>query len=802
MYNDDDFNEEEEESSSQNQNQNKILEFYEANKKLVWILGGVIIFIIVFSLLLGGNNNNNKQNNEITVVIDKLNEKISIGNSVKLYANIVNNPNAVITWTSSDPSIAKVDPNTGVVTGVNYGTAIITSTYIHTDNKPYYAKCEVVVKEGDPNLLITSVEFPEGDLMMSLGSDYKLSPIIAPKEGYITNLKYTSYNKEVAEVSTDGIVKAKKTGEASVVLKVNDGKFEEEIKVIVIEDSIIPQIVVNPTSINFTEKLKQVEINDTVQLKYDYEPYNTTLSILKWESSDPSIATVENGMIKGVSVGTTEITVTALNGKTAIMTVKVEPENIPVSSITLLSESYVTLSVGGIHTIVTNIIPADASDKTLTFTSSNPSVATVDNSGQIKAISTGSARITVTTNDGNKTVTVNVTVQGSSSSSGGSSSGGSSSGGSTSIGTIKYRDKNNNPAYATIEKAKAVNNGNGYVLPITVSVNYEPVDSVKLCVKKCATDSTCPDISCVEKDFVLGSALEFTEGDGLYVIRATKYTNDGRYSATSPNYVYVKGVASSGDNGSSSGDNTVEVTSISVPDGSYNVAINGTLTITPTILPSNADKKINCAIDTSYSGQGAVDVSVSPDGTSCLIKGKTAGNVRIKITSKNSNISALKVVTVVENGSTETPGSSNDTETENQLTVNWDFEQRYWTLAHGNVNEGYVGISSSSKKISDVYACIQFVSDKGCASLEQVKKLNIASISPIRDYNTLNGAYAFVAGLEKSTYRFDISDSFSYTMHIVAYEEHEMVITVKYTDGTFEQKSVKTIHTGGGGSRF
>ena len=115
MYNDDDFNEEEIDNGSQPQSQNKILEFYQANKKLVWLLGGIIIFILVFTVLLGGNDNNKPVvSNELKVVISKQSEKLSVGNATQISAlvqdaNNKNVPNAVIMWSSSDTSIATVD---------------------------------------------------------------------------------------------------------------------------------------------------------------------------------------------------------------------------------------------------------------------------------------------------------------------------------------------------------------------------------------------------------------------------------------------------------------------------------------------------------------------------------------------------------------------------------------------------------------------------------------------------------------------------------------------------------------------
>lgn len=538
MYNDDDFNEEEVENS--NQSQNKFLDFYYANKKLIWILLAIILFILVFSLILGGSDNNKPINNGIVVEMTSLSEKISIGNSKKLYATVKNKKNAIIVWSSSDPSVATVDANTGIIKGINYGVAIITATYVDSDNKPYTAKCEVVVSKGDLNIKITSVEFPEGELMMSVGNEYLLPTSFKPDNGYITNIKYTSYNKDVVEVNEQsGLVKALKVGKATITLEVNDGQIKNDIDVHVVEENIISQIVVNPTKIEFNDPLLPVEVGGIYDLDYDYSPDNVTISNLNWTSSDPTIATVENGRVKGLKEGETVITVTALNGKNAMMTVKVIPKYIPVESVEIISDDDVTLTVGGVHTIIANVNPGDASNKNKTFNSSNTSVATVDNEGLVKAIGAGTAVITVTTEDGNKKATVNVTVQKSSSGSTGGSSGGSYGGGSSGsgIGSLMYNDKNGETAKikSSLEKVKAIN----YQLPITISINKSPITKVDICAAKCEDDE-CKNATCTKKSYTsFPFDLEVpNEGAGLYVIKATKCANDN-CAEVQDNYFYL-----------------------------------------------------------------------------------------------------------------------------------------------------------------------------------------------------------------------------------------------------------------------
>ena len=212
MYQDDDFKDEEEESQSSGGFVDTILNFYNANKKLIWILGGMIIFILVVSMFLGGGSSQAP----ITppkVVVSQEKLALTINYSMPLSAAVNGEPKN-LTWTSSDPTIATVD-NSGLVKGIDYGTATITATYIHSDGNSYTATCEVVVGKGDPNLQLTNVQFPEGEVMITQGDKYELPIVVSPSDGYITNLEFTSYNKEIVTVDEQGIIKALKIGKGN-----------------------------------------------------------------------------------------------------------------------------------------------------------------------------------------------------------------------------------------------------------------------------------------------------------------------------------------------------------------------------------------------------------------------------------------------------------------------------------------------------------------------------------------------------------------------------------------------------------
>lgn len=174
-----------------------------------------------------------------------------------------------------------------------------------------------------------------------------------------------------------------------------------------------------------------LEKGESADLKAIITPADATTR-LSWKSGDDAVAKVDNGKVTAVAKGNTTITVTTDNGKTAICKVTVtdgsQDENqggnqggnpggnpggiiqtVEVTSVALTPSS-LTLKKGGVATLTPVITPANATNKNVTYTSSNQSVATVDAAGKVTALEKGTAVITVTTADGNKTATCTVTV--------------------------------------------------------------------------------------------------------------------------------------------------------------------------------------------------------------------------------------------------------------------------------------------------------------------------------------------------------------------------------------------------------
>lgn len=173
------------------------------------------------------------------------------------------------------------------------------------------------------------------------------------------------------------------------------------------EPAIIPvdSVSISKTTITLVE-------GDSETLSVTVSPSTATNKSVSWSSSRPDVATVdEDGKVTAVKAGATSITVITTDGsKTAKCDVTVEPRPIPVTGISL-DKSSLELVEDEEASLIATIAPADASNKSFSWSSSNSQVATVDDSGKVTAVAPGTATITATTADGGKTATCAVSVE-------------------------------------------------------------------------------------------------------------------------------------------------------------------------------------------------------------------------------------------------------------------------------------------------------------------------------------------------------------------------------------------------------
>lgn len=285
-----------------------------------------------------------------------------------------------VTWTSSDATIASVDQN-GKVTALAGGSVIIKAA---AGEK--YATCSVNI-----TVPVSSVSLDKTSLDLIKGESFALTATVNPWDASDKTVTWSSSNSSVAKV-TDGLVEA--VGGGSAVITVNASGNTATCSV---------TVAVPVSSVTLDKSSLDMIKGESARLTATVNPSDATDKTVTWTSSDSYVARVSNGLVEAVGGGSAVITVNA-SGKTATCSVTV---TVPVSSISL-DKSSVTLKQNETVQLTASVSPSDATDKTVTWTSSNTTVATVDSIGKVKALKEGSAVITAKAGD--KTATCSITV--------------------------------------------------------------------------------------------------------------------------------------------------------------------------------------------------------------------------------------------------------------------------------------------------------------------------------------------------------------------------------------------------------
>ena len=153
-------------------------------------------------------------------------------------------------------------------------------------------------------------------------------------------------------------------------------------------------------------------VGQTLLLGKTITPNNATNKNVTWNSSNTQVATVNGGQVTAISNGTTTITATTSDGgyiSSCVITVNIS-QNIAVTGVSLNMTSTEVI-VGDTTQLNAIILPANATNKNVTWTVANGSIATVDNTGKVTGIMAGTTIVTVNTEDGNKIASCTVTVK-------------------------------------------------------------------------------------------------------------------------------------------------------------------------------------------------------------------------------------------------------------------------------------------------------------------------------------------------------------------------------------------------------
>ena len=331
------------------------------------------------------------------ITLNKESETMEAGTAMTLVATVTpdNATDKTVTWTSSDESIATVDTN-GKVTALKEGEVTITATCGNQS-----ATCTITVEPMDPSVIpVTEVKLDQTSVELEEGDSVTLKATVSPENATDKTVTWTSSDESIATVDENGKVTAVKAG--NVTITATSG-IQSATCSVTVKEKVIPV-----TKVTLDQTSATLEVDGNVTLVATVTPDNATNKTVTWTSSDESIATVdENGKVTALKEG--EVTITATCGdQSATCTITVKAKEIPVTNVTL-DQTSASIKVGENVTFKATVTPDNATDKTVTWRSSDESIATVDENGKVTALKAGEVTITATCGDQSASATVTVT---------------------------------------------------------------------------------------------------------------------------------------------------------------------------------------------------------------------------------------------------------------------------------------------------------------------------------------------------------------------------------------------------------
>lgn len=259
---------------------------------------------------------------------------------------------------------------------------------------------------------VTGVTVMPGTASVAVGSTINLTATVAPENATSKWVFWSSSDRSVARVRANGAVRGVAAGTAIITATTMGGAHKATSTVTVTApDGGDPQPVV-VTGVTVMPATATVNVGATTSLSAVVLPANASNKNLTWTSSNADIATVSaNGVVTGVAAGNATITVrTADGGRTATSTITVtaDQQTIPVTGVTVTPSA--TVALGATASLTATVQPNNATNKAVTWNSSNSNVASVSSTGLVTGVAEGAATITVATVDGDRTATSAITV--------------------------------------------------------------------------------------------------------------------------------------------------------------------------------------------------------------------------------------------------------------------------------------------------------------------------------------------------------------------------------------------------------
>ncbi len=324
-----------------------------------------------------------------------------------------------ITWKAGKGTVISVSDD-GTVTALKKGESTLKAT-IRIRGKSWTASTKVKVlravakvtldtaklqtfKPTDPQVSGLLEEEPVGDvLLIPAGKSVKLSATCTPSDAGSTKVTFTSSDEGVLKIKGN-TASAKQTGECVLTVASSQNPEVTEIWHVLVTQPVSKITVTAPEG-------KTVSAGETIALQADCAPANATIKEVTWSSKNPAVATVDAaGRVTGIKKGSVAIIARAADGSgesgSITVTVGQRPTGIQLRS----GEERLMIATKQQLYLHPTVVPQNADERGMAFTSTDPSIATVTAGGQVRGVSRGECDIVITAK-GNANVSVTVPVQ-------------------------------------------------------------------------------------------------------------------------------------------------------------------------------------------------------------------------------------------------------------------------------------------------------------------------------------------------------------------------------------------------------
>ena len=243
---------------------------------------------------------------------------------------------------------------------------------------------------------------PTGPITLQPGEEVTLTASIEPENSTTRKAEWSSDNSSIATVTATGKVKAIAVGTAIITAKAEDKvatcRIDVTEEIIEAED-----IVISPTGAQTLQPGEELQLTATIS------PENATNKSVIWSSDDRDIAMVDaTGLVKAIDEGVAIITA-SIGKLTATCKLTVAREIIEVTSVEITPEGPITITEGEELQLTATVAPENATNKEVTWSSSDKTIATVSETGLVTAIAAGEA--TITASAGTMSASVEVTIE-------------------------------------------------------------------------------------------------------------------------------------------------------------------------------------------------------------------------------------------------------------------------------------------------------------------------------------------------------------------------------------------------------